>query len=80
MTEIDVVEAPPALRAWLERVEQGGEVLITHEGRVVAKLVAPGAVPDTDQARQAALRLRARRAGASLGELTLRDLIDEGRR
>ena len=79
MREIGALEAAGQLGALLDLVEQGEEVVITRGGRVVARLV-PGA-RDRAVAEAAAQRILARGQGVTLGpELTLRDLIDEGRR
>ncbi len=64
----------------LKQVEAGEEVLITRNGQPVARLVpADGSVrrPVRDTIRE----LQALRSRHSLGPgLTVRDLIDEGRR
>ena len=60
-------------------VEAGEDVIITRRGKAVAKLVAPNASTDREQARAAAVRIRARRRGMTLGGLNLKDLINEGR-
>ena len=80
MRVIATFEAEGRLGELIDRVEPGDEVVITRHGRAVAKLVPAGAGIDRSEARAAAERIRARRRGATLGGLKIRDLIDEGRR
>ena len=68
------------LDALLERVERGERIVITRAGRVVATLgpPLPGEGGSVDEAIGEILRLRrTRRLGQGV---TVRDLIDEGRR
>ncbi|MFZ4406494.1 MAG: type II toxin-antitoxin system Phd/YefM family antitoxin [Paracraurococcus sp.] len=81
MREIGALEAAGTLGELLDLVEQGEEVVITRGGRVVARLVPGVAIRDRAAAEAAAERMLARSKGVTLGpNLTLRDLIDEGRR
>jgi len=81
MREIAAQEAASRLGTLLDLVEQGEEVVITRHGRAVARLVRSADAPDRTQAAAAARRILARSEGAALGpDLTLRTLIDEGRR
>jgi prevent-host-death family protein len=59
MIEIGVFEAKDELGALLDQVEAGEEIVITRQGRPVARLVP--AVPRNDRAgaREAAAELRA---------------------
>ena len=62
----------------MRSVEQGEEILITRDGAPFARIVPVArAAQDFEAARE---RMRARRQRLSLGGLSLRDLIDEGRR
>lgn len=80
MREIGAFEAKTKLGQLLDWVEAGEEVVITRRGKVVAKLVPPGAAGiDRDRARNAAHGLRAMRKGVTLGGLKIKDLINEGR-
>lgn len=79
MNEIDAVEATSKLAQLLDLVEAGEEVAITRGGKVVAKLVPPAPDFDREQARAAAQRIREMRKGVTLGGLSIKDLIDEGR-
>ena len=79
MREIGAFEAKSKLGQLLDWVEAGEDVIITRRGKAVAKLVAPNTTTDREQARAAAVRIRARRRGTTLGGLNLKDLINEGR-
>jgi prevent-host-death family protein len=79
MIEIGAYEAKTRLSSLLDKVEQGEEVVITRHGRPIARLVP------ARQAREAELddvvaRFRQARKGVRLGGLSIKDLIDEGRR
>lgn len=81
MREVGAFEAKNTLGALLDLVEKGEEVVITRRGRPVAKLVRPDVLPDRSRAIAAARRMKELRKGVTLGEgLTLKDLIEEGRR
>lgn len=79
MTTVGAFEAKTHLSALLDRVENGERVTITRHGTPVAMLVPVNRT--TSQAyAEAADRLRALRRGVSLGDLSLRSLVVEGRR
>lgn len=64
----------------LAKVAAGEAVTITRHGVAVARLV-PVEPGGTSQERRAAIdSIKALGRGISLGELTIRDLIQEGRR
>lgn len=78
--QVGAYEAKTHLSALLKRVEQGERISITKHGRVVAVLAPPPGGPDrtVDEAVKGVLELR---KGRRLGDdLTVRDLIDAGRR
>jgi prevent-host-death family protein len=75
MREIGAFEAKSKLGQLLDWVEAGEEVIITRRGKAVARLVAA----DRERARGVAARIRARRRGITLGGLSIKDLINEGR-
>lgn len=78
--KVGAYEAKTHLAALLDRVEKGERIEITRHGRVVAVLSAPAGAPDRT-ADEAIDQLLAFREGRSLGDgLTIRDLIDAGRR
>jgi prevent-host-death family protein len=77
---VGAYEAKTHLSALLDRVERGERVTITRHGRAVAVLAPPPGVPDRTAAEAVAALLELRR-GRRLGTgLSIRDLIDEGRR
>ena len=80
MHTVGVHEAKNTLTALLDEVETGKEVLITRRGKPVARLVP--AEPGFDQAaaRRAADSLIEAGKANTLGDVTIRELIDEGRR
>ncbi len=65
----------------IQENEAGEEILITEGGKPVAKLVSPQA-PEPVDARKIieAFKEYSRRQGRSLGDVTFRDMIDEGHR
>ena len=79
MREVGALQAKNELGHLLELVEQGEEIVITREGRPVARLARAPGVRDPAAAMAAAERIIANRTGRSLGGLTIKDLIEEGR-
>jgi len=79
MTSIGAFEAKTHLATLLDRVVKGEQITITRHGTPVAMLV-PVAGNRRPAAREAALRLRELRRGITLGDLSVRALIDQGRR
>ena len=80
MHTVGVFEAKNRLTALLDEVEGGGEVIITRRGRPVARLSPIEVAFNRDKARKVADGLRAASKGLTLGGLTLKELIAEGRR
>lgn len=80
MHTVGVFEAKNRLTALLDEVEEGGEVVITRRGKPVARLVPVDVGFDRTKAKRAADGLRAASKGLSLGGLSLKQLISEGRR
>ena len=80
MHDIALFEAKNRLSELLDRVEAGEEIGITRRGKVVACLVPPARSKVDAQARKGIAALRAARTGVSLGALSSRTLIREGRR
>ena len=78
--QVATYEAKNRLSALLAEVARGVEITITNRGVPVAKLVPPGPGFDRNKARRAAQGLRDASRGATLGGLTIKDLIEEGRR
>lgn len=79
MREIGAFEAKNRFGQLLDWVEAGEDVVITRRGKVVARLVPPAGAPDRERGRRAALRIREMRKGVTLGGLSIKDMIAEGR-
>ncbi|MGE0716321.1 MAG: type II toxin-antitoxin system Phd/YefM family antitoxin [Alphaproteobacteria bacterium] len=77
--EVPTFEAKNRLSALLAEVARGNEVTITKRGVPVAKLVPVTPSFDREKARRAAEGLREASRGTTLGDLTIKDLVDEGR-
>ncbi len=80
MNDIALFDAKNRLSELIHRVEAGEEIAITRRGKVVARLMPPAPQEAGQRARDAIAGLRASRQGVSLGRLSSRDLIREGRR
>jgi prevent-host-death family protein len=79
MRSVGTFEAKTHLSALLEQVERGEEITITRHGRAVARLV-PVAAVSHDRLAQTVARLKSFRRGRRLGGLSVKALIEEGRR
>jgi prevent-host-death family protein len=79
MRTIGTFDAKTHLSALLDEVERGEEILITKHGKAVARLV-PAGVVSRDRLKDTAVRLKAFRRGRRLGDLSVKTLIEEGRR
>lgn len=79
MSEIGVFEAKTHLPRLLKRVQAGERFVITRHERPIAELI-PYRSADRDQVRTAIENLRELRKSHSLGGLSIRELIEEGRR
>jgi len=79
ITTVGAYEAKTHLPELLRRVEKGERITITKHGHPVAELV-----PASDERRQrvaeSIAKLEKLREGRKLGDMTIRQLIDEGRR
>ena len=78
MSQIGAFEAKTHLPQLLRRVTAGERFVITRHGRPVAELI-PFRATDTDKVRAAIDDLKAFQATHSLGGLSVRDMIEEGR-
>lgn len=79
MKKVDVFEGKTHFSALIQQASQGETILVIKDGRPVAKIVPVDAVDEQGEAESAMDRIRANRV--SLGpDLTIRELIDEGRR
>jgi prevent-host-death family protein len=79
MKTVGTFEAKTHLSALLEQVERGEEVTITKHGKAVARLVPVGGV-SRDRLEDTVARLKAFRRGRRIGDLSVKALIEEGRR
>ena len=79
MRTIGAYEAKTHLPRLLDEVAGGEVITITKHGHPVAVLV-PAMTPPSLATRDAIAGLRAFRAGHRLHGVTIRELIDEGRR
>jgi prevent-host-death family protein len=80
MESVGAYEAKTHLPQLLDRVARGEEIQITRNGRPVARLV-PEPVEEASDVRSVIAEIREFRKGRKLGnDITIRDLIEEGRR
>ena len=80
MVTVGSYEAKTRLPELLRKVEEGGRITIPRHGRPIAVLVPPSGLPETTP-NEAVEQLLSFGAGRPLGpDVTLRDLIEEGRR
>jgi prevent-host-death family protein len=80
MTTVGAYEAKTHLSQLLDRVAEGERVTITKHGRPVAVLIPAGEEPAMDRT-QAIAELERFRRGRTLDDgLTIKDMIEEGRR
>ena len=80
MTSVGSYEAKTHLPELLERVAKGERILITRRGVPVAMLTQPPR-HDAGNVQEVIEQMRALRRGNILGnDLSIRDMIEEGRR
>jgi prevent-host-death family protein len=80
MRTVGTFEAKTHFSALLEQAAQGEEITITRHGKPVARIVPVDAVGD-DRLERTVARLKTFRRGRRLGdELSVKSLIEEGRR
>lgn len=80
MREIGAFEAKNTLGTLLDLVQQGEEVVITRHGKPVARLVRERERGDTRaRARAAAEAIDRLTKGTTLGGLSIKALVEEGR-
>jgi prevent-host-death family protein len=79
MREIGAFEAKSKFGHLLDEVEHGEEIVITRRGKPVARLVPAEPGFDREKARRAVAGILELSKGVTLGGLTIKDLIDEGR-
>ena len=79
MNSVGTYEAKAHLSKLLERVEKGEQFIITRHGVPIARLVPPENARKMT-AGDAVAELKKMRKNRTLGGLTLRSMIGEGRR
>jgi prevent-host-death family protein len=79
MARVGAYEAKTHLSRLLERVEEGEWITITKHGQPVAVL-KPVADREQRALRDVIADIRRFRSGRDLGELSVREMIEEGRR
>lgn len=79
MTEIALYEAKNKLSALIDAVARGEQITIPRRGQAAAMLVPIDDTFNRAKARQAAEALLGIRKGVTLGDLTVKDLVNEGR-
>jgi len=79
MSTVGLFDAKTHLSALVDRVARGEEITITKHGVPVAVLTPAGNRRKKDP-QKVAERIRALRKGARLEGVTIRQLIEEGRR
>jgi prevent-host-death family protein len=80
METIGSFEAKTHLAQLLDRVARGEEFTITKHGKPVARLVPTQAAKPEPDVRAAVEAMKAFRKGRTLGDLSIREMIEEGRR
>lgn len=79
MATVGAFEAKTHLASLLDRVAKGEEIVITRHGTPIAKLT-PVAGINRERTRAAIARLKEFCRGQTLGDLSIRELREEGRR
>ncbi len=80
METVGSFEAKTHLPQLLERVAHGEEFLITKHGKPVARLVPTTTAKPKPDVRAAVEAMKQFRKGQTLGGLSIREMIEEGRR
>jgi prevent-host-death family protein len=78
MDSVGTYELKGNLSKLLERVERGERITITRRGKPIAVLVPPPA--EKPDVRKVIEEFKAFAKGRSLGDVSIRELIEEGRR
>jgi prevent-host-death family protein len=79
MRTVGAFDAKTHLNELLQRASKGETIRITRRGVPVAKLVPPDD-GEKEDARKLVEAIRQLRKGTTLGKVTIRELIDDGRR
>ena len=78
MKTVGTYELKGNLSKLLERVERGERFTITRRGKPIAVLIPPA--PERPDVRKVIEEFKEFAKGRSLGGISIRELIDEGRR
>lgn len=78
--EIGIAQAKDRLSELVERVAQGEEFVITRRGEVLARLIPPSDQVQRVKRAEALQAVLDAREGARLGDVSLHELIEAGRR
>jgi prevent-host-death family protein len=79
MAEVALYEAKNKLSGLLDEVAAGKQITITRHGKAAARLVPADHGFDRAKAMQVAKTLFEIRRGVTLGGLSIKDLLNEGR-
>lgn len=79
MVSLSSFEAKTRFGELLDRVAKGDSVVITRHGRAIARIIPVGK-PDGERRRAAIAKLLEFNRGQRLGDVSVRQLIEEGRR
>jgi len=83
MYQFSAFEAKNKFGTLLDLVEQGQEVLVTRHGKPVARLVAESAISKRrtpEEAKALVEEFRQMAKGVKLNGISIKELIEEGRR
>ncbi len=80
MREVGTFEAKTKLSELLDAVAAGEKIMITRHGKQAARLVPPQNVYDRARAHESARQIKEMRKGVKLGRMTIKELINAGRR
>jgi prevent-host-death family protein len=78
MKSVGIFEGKTHFSALIEAARSGETIIVTKNGEPVAQIGPVGTPPKDDRAAEAIERILS--STATLGGLTIRQLIDEGRR
>ncbi|MDP8243471.1 MAG: type II toxin-antitoxin system prevent-host-death family antitoxin [Candidatus Hinthialibacter antarcticus] len=79
MNQVGLHEAKTRLSEIIEKVSEGSEYIITRRGMPVARLVLADK-PSRDAAKHALVRAKNLRESLTLDGISIKELIEEGRR
>lgn len=79
MKKVGIYEAKTHFTRWIEKVAEGESVIITRHGKPVAVLNSYDPVHKVDL-KQVISDLRHLRIGKRAGDLSVREMIEKGRR